>query len=758
MPVVTKSAKILATTGGVLLLAIGALEARAATGTGVDVSTLLSMPALRVTELAAETRLPKLAFANTKPAKSIVEDEIELAVGAMPLQDLIATGSMSVRQLIDATVGVAKQEKTAPSAPVVTVAKAKPAPKGDLTVRVVIPEEPGREARAEKLTTEKARIESGALKAKVKVAAKAREANQRNHEIVLDVEETAGGIKLSAESLSLGKLDAEATIRVKAKAGSVALFVRDQDIVQLDQGASKLKARKGGTTELYVVAAGKMYIVPIKVESGDSNWDLKVPDALVSLNGLFTEKASANYPTFDAPSTELAPRTPPAAAETAPSLQDSVADQARADLAHGDEQHFSAAPGELAYKAVTIQVVDERTSVDGVRVFPAGNVKVRLVGTEFQGHTDATGQLTIRDMPLDSRFLVAIDDETGAMRSTMAEINTDEASGQVMRVRGIRGFAFDAYSEAAGSVADMSLGSMCGNVYDLVGEGRSLTANVAIELDADAEGPFYFNNFGFLDRGMHATGLDGRFCFFNISPGPIAVTLYEAEAPVATVPLSIFAGRHVEEDLILGQEQHLVARLATLGTANEQLNGDPRLAQRLRTVDMIDLIPLGTTDPMMQLGSGQVATSNALMESHGRVFAFAQAAEFEPTVYAFAAGAEDAVTPLVPRGFVEDMAVFAQVSYDPALGVVVSDFNHPASAEGDTIAMHLVDSVGQDVGDGWYYSDSPNTKAIFFNVPAGTYTLLVETKDGYWLGAETVIVYNETVSYARLGGEIRYRP
>jgi hypothetical protein len=50
------------------------------------------------------------------------------------------------------------------------------------------------------------------------------------------------------------------------------------------------------------------------------------------------------------------------------------------------------------------------------------------------------------------------------------------------------------------------------------------------------------------------------------------------------------------------------------------------------------------------------------------------------------------------------------------------------------------------------------TKAIFFNVPAGTYGLLVETKDGYWLGSDTVIVYNETLSYTRMGSALRFRP
>ena len=103
------------------------------------------------------------------------------------------------------------------------------------------------------------------------------------------------------------------------------------------------------------------------------------------------------------------------------------------------------------------------------------------------------------------------------------------------------------------------------------------------------------------------------------------------------------------------------------------------------------------------------------------------------------------------------MSIYAQVGHDSTLGAVLAEYSAPNGASKETIAMRLIDQSGADVGDGWYFSDAPLTKAIFFNVPAGTYNLQVQTRDGYWLGSDTVIVYNETTSFVQLGSSLRYR-
>jgi hypothetical protein len=424
---------------------------------------------------------------------------------------------------------------------------------------------------------------------------------------------------------------------------------------------------------------------------------------------------------------------------------------------------YQAKAASLAYKTVTLQLIDERSNLAAKIIYPLNNMRVSLIGTEFVGVTDATGHLSIRDMPSDSRFLLSYEDPEGRVRSGLVELNTGgtSISKGVMHFKAMREFTFDAFTRIAGIVQDAGFGSVCGAV---VTEDQSVTpSGFVVSTDVSADGPYYFDKYGFLDRAMASTGEDGRFCFFNIAPGPVALNLFEADAFVATLPLSIFAGRHTEEVLDLSQTRSITTMLAAMPTAHEQLGSDTLAANTYKAIDMIDLIPLGNPVPMMQLAAGKVVTPDerAVLPLHGRAYALSQAAEFESVLYGYNVNNGDSepyVTPLVPRGFVEDMALYAQVSYDPLLGVVLVEHGAFKGQEHNSVNMRLLDQFGRDVGDGWYYSDAPSTRAVFFNIPAGTYTLIVETAEKYWLAAETVIVYNETVSYVRTGSSLRYRP
>lgn len=576
-------------------------------------------------------------------------------------------------------------------------------------------------------------------------------------ELRLEINDTASGLKFSPQSLVLPRANSSARVVLgKGSFDGLAIFVRDQSVANFDQKSMTLSALKKGVTEVYTVHAGKMYIVPVTVEDAGGGWDLKVPDALVSLDGVFkgAGAGSALYPGL-----ETASRTGTANGDGV-SLAESLAETERTAREVTEQTaKYVAEKVELGYKPVTLQIIDDRSAPRAGKVYPVANAIVRLVGTEFAARSDATGHLTIRDVPTGSRFLVRIDDEGGIVRSGLAELVSSQGQdGRVVRLRVTRNFSFDAYANIAGVAQHAAYASYCATVVDPDSNFAPIE-NVAVGIDASGEGPFYFNRYGFLDRALRTTGPDGRFCFYNVMPGPVALSIYEAGAYVATFPISTFPGRHTDEELALSAGRSLIARLAAMGTAHEQLGTDQRVAQSYKTIDMIDLIPLGTETPMMQLAPGRVQTSDPLLPHNGRVHAFAQAAEFEPTIYGFGLGSgtnREGIVPLVPRGFVEDMSVYAQVAYNPEQGVVLTEYGHPTDV--DAVTLRLVDQDGRDVGDGWYFSDKPLTKAIFFNVPAGTYALIAETSDGFWLGADTVVVYNETVSYARLGAPVRYRP
>lgn len=721
-----------------LVLLAGSLEARAASAPrGVKVDDLVGFAPLSIGDLVAKALVKADAPKYVRAVKK---------TPGVAVDDIVAEGSQTFEQLIERSNGV---RRPAAAAVGVVSAKSVVAP----IVTVTIPDQVDAEPLA-------VLAEPNAIATTPKVMTTATTAlNAANTAaMALEISDVNGLLRFKPQTLVFAHAGSKAKIILSGTGfEGMSVFVRDQTVVTFDQKAMELTSQKNGVTEVYAVMRGKMYIVPVTVENGGAEWELKVPDALVSLDGVFRGNiGSALYPGLEQASG--APKTG-AKAEDGPSLAESYDETTRtAREVATEENRYGSSPGETSYKPITIQVVDDRSAPAVGRVYPVSGAVVRLVGTEYAAKTDATGHLTIRDVPTNSHFIVKIDDGGGITRPGVAELSSRATQdGRVTRLKVIRNFSFDAYATLAGTGQQAGYASYCATVFGEGAEGaRAQLENIAVSIDVQAEGPFFFNRYGFLDRALRATGPDGRFCYYNIIPGPMALSLFDDGALMATLPIANYPNRHLEEDLPIDQGKRLNVRLAAMGTAHEQLGSDMRIANSLKTIDMIDLIPLGTGDAMMQLAPGRVGTNNELTPHGDRLTVFAQAAEFEPSVYSFSTDGREGVVPLMPRGFVEDMSVYAQVAYNSELGVVLVEYGH--GADTSPVTLRLVDIDGKDVGDGWYYNDQPVTKAVFFNVPAGSYASLVETNDGFWLGAETTTVYNETVSYVRLGSQVRYRP
>lgn len=550
----------------------------------------------------------------------------------------------------------------------------------------------------------------------------------------------------------------------------INIFVRDVNIIEWQPKTKKITAKSAGATELYIVDATKMHIVPVRVAHPKNDpWKLTVPESLVSLDGLVYGKAAAAiYPDArknservdrkapgneDDSEVEIDSENTPARLTVESSMIDVSKTIAR-DSARG--ARFSRRAETLGYAEGVIQVVDERSTHDAI--YPVSRARVKIIGTEFSGETDNTGHLHLPDLPRKSRLMVSIDDPSGNFRPTMGEIIIGEGeSAGLTRVSVAREFAVDALQRVAGSVQDTSLGSLCGTAT-YSAENPAPVPNVTISLDVRSEGPFYFNRFGFLDRSQAFTGPSGRFCFLNIEPGPVLATFATKEATVGIIPVNIFAGKHAESEIQLAQMINYSTHLVAIGTAHDQLSSDAARQTTITPIDMIDLMPLGDDRPFSMMNSGFVSTTEPLLSFQNRNLVVANSAEFETAIYAFESrhAREAQVVPLIPRGFVEDMAVFAQVSHDPSLGVVLVEHGDFGGQGSENIHFRLVNESGFDVGDGWYFSEAPVTKAIFFNVNPGQYQVIVETAAHYWLAADTVTVFSETVSYLATGSRIRY--
>ena len=168
----------------------------------------------------------------------------------------------------------------------------------------------------------------------------------------------------------------------------------------------------------------------------------------------------------------------------------------------------------------------------------------------------------------------------------------------------------------------------------------------------------------------------------------------------------------------------------------------------------------------MQLDHSIAGSQDGLTSFNERVFYLSQASEFEATLYSFSASRgsmshedENHITPLFPRGFVEDMSVLAEQPFDPFSGALVIEHGEVIGQEEDEyINIRLVDSNGQNVSQAVDFSGSgKDVRRLFLNVEPGLYTVMVETADGFWLASDTAMVYSETLSYIRTGSSVVYK-
>lgn len=570
----------------------------------------------------------------------------------------------------------------------------------------------------------------------------------------------------------------------------IQIFVRDQAVLAWNQPSATLEAKKTGTSELYVVVGGAMRIVPVFVGKTDSK-GFELPDKLASIDGLMPQPnyESARFSGLD----KQQPETPAAnddeeseeysenaeivanaereiaeaiasedaangtndqAAATAKeattkgalSLQDSAAEAARTMAADAEEQvRYTREINAVSYTKVSLQIVDERSRPEQGVIYPVIGAQVHIVGTEFVATSDGTGHVVLSDLPRASRFLVNVRHPNGDVRPTIAEVATP-ASGNlgVIRLKVMRHDSFDNFAAMVRTSQRADTASLC----------VTIQAGYTASLDVAAEGPAHFNQYGFIDPAAQAAGPDGRACFFNVDPGPILLQIKNGATAVGNAVLAVYPGMHTEETLNIADVHDFEVGLGIIATAAEQLGSDRTVADGWRSIDTANIVPVGDSQPMRFVRDGIVAMNDEFAPG-GRRWFTTQTGEFEPSVQALDRAQRrrdgSVILPLVPRGFVEDISVFAQVNYDQSLGAVMVEHGHLQGQGQTPVSVRLLNESGAEVGEGWYFSDQPTTKAIFFNVPPGRYALLVETNDRYWLAADTLVVYSETLTIVQTG-------
>ena len=539
-----------------------------------------------------------------------------------------------------------------------------------------------------------------------------------------------------------------ATVKVDLDLNAIHLFVRDTGVVSWDKTTKTLEAKSVGSTEVFLVKGDKMAIVPVEVgDIGEDVFDISVPSHLMAMNGGFGEASRSNA-TFNYAAIAKPEKLPTSSLQESRELTRQSVSQRQKRFVELMEPTKS-----LQMLNLDIQVVDDRTDVANAKIFPVANVNLKVLGTSFERPTDVTGHQSIRDVPAESRLTVAFDDASGTYQSGVAEFVTGTQS-QLVRMRALRSVIFDSYLTIAGIAPLAGRASACFNLID-ADDGKALMGARA-ELDVEGEGPYFFNEYGFLDTTRRAAGPNGRVCFFNVKPGLAHVSLSSEKYGSQMQPLGFYAGMHREKDLYLNRGMPYTARLSAMASASEQLSEDRYASNSYYPVDFADMIPFGSEDPMFAVDVGSTETTRPYWSDEGRALVVSQSSEFEQTLYSINKVGQ--TLPLMPRGFIEDMALFAQVTHDPLLGSVVVEYGETLGLGEGALEFRLTNEFGQSVGEGWYYSDSPISKAIFFNVPPGVYQLSVYNADEVMIQTDVAYVYSETTTFNRYGSSIRYRP
>jgi hypothetical protein len=541
-----------------------------------------------------------------------------------------------------------------------------------------------------------------------------------------------------------------------------SIFVRDASAIGWNESKKTLTALKPGQSEVFVVTPGRISIIKVHIhgqkvstplvaiESPKSKLSngIEIPTSIASLDGLDYAASSSSFHGSHAGLSAAAPDLV---------VSDEIAQVGSSGLA--SSVSFSRAKQKISFAPVIIKVVDDRSN-PGVSNFPLSGIRVKIIGTEFQELTNARGEVEVRDVPVGGRLMLELTDERGHIMPQMTEVHvTADASTEktlVSTVMARRFSSLDLAARAVGVVQDMQKSSICGTVAN----GPSQLPGYTVSLDVTASGPFYFNHLGFADVRMGATGNDGRFCFFNVEPGPATLAIRSTNSSdVLSIAYGMTVGHHQEERFNIADAKYLSASMAAVAAANEQLGADGARANRHDLVETGDVYAIGSGDLMLPVEDGRLVMQSPVLPFKGRVWTVTSSSDFETTVQALQSENATAgqILKMVPNGFINDMSYFAHTTHSSDLGSVVVEHGHLGGQGQPTVKMRLVDPFGRDVGDGWYFSDQPVAKAVFFNVPPGTYSLIVETESGHWIAAETVLVYSDSLSFVATGSLLERR-
>lgn len=525
----------------------------------------------------------------------------------------------------------------------------------------------------------------------------------------LSLHRNAGAVSFSPAHPVL-RVGQSLTVQLQGvEAEEVEVYPRDEELVAWRAEDGSLSARRAGETEVIFIVAQTLHILPLQVQPAASALTL-------------VERIESD---LELPAAKhlLAPPPP------------------RRALSKG---FFKLERAQVAYRSVEIQVVDERTTAQAR--YPVSGLQVSLLGSNLQLRTDARGVVRIAALPHTARLLLKLHDPQGRYVPAWQEIFVQRAQHRYqLTVR--RDVSFSTMQTIAGHSQDARLASLCAVIAGEQGE-----AGYVVESDVAADGAYYFNQLQLLAPRQQGTGKDNRFCLFNVDPGPVTLFIDDAEGrrrAVFTVGLA--AGHHSEEIFTLTEDRPHRSWLAVTDDMHRPLHGQS--AEGL--VDFVQMRMIGDDRYLSKVNNGLLETASPAWH-RGRSYAVTRDAEFEDTLYQFAAAAPVGLVPLLIRGFIENIALLAEEVHDAERGSVVIEHGAQQGEDAAAVSLRLISAAGEEMRTAWATQEGGVTRSVFLNLDYGVYQVIAQNADGYWLAAGTVVVYNETVSFLRTGAAVTH--
>jgi hypothetical protein len=371
-------------------------------------------------------------------------------------------------------------------------------------------------------------------------------------------------------------------------------------------------------------------------------------------------------------------------------------------------------------------------------VIPQEDVVVKVRGRKEAARTDRQGNFQLEVPAVNGTVFVEFL-KAGYHPSLYSIRSKETASG--IKIQLASRDAVEQLARRLGLRQLSTKGIYIGRVSKL---GKAVKAAVA-QTNLKAEGPYYFNELGVIDRELKTTSGDGRFIFFNVDPGSGYVEISEGGESIAPYSLSMVEGGELsyrELEIVGGTLKGRIfnpvdgrGKLLPISGARMKIEG----SSEWTNTDSYGAFNLG---PLKWIKGESVSLefSSEKYNNH-RYLVMPSEHSLGLNLFAF------------PANYLGRLAQSMDVDLDPTAGIVMGKVSNLA-VRIDALADHssvnsakdfYFDSKGKLRGS-HTMTDSRYGTYVIFNVPKGRALLQGNDSSGTLRYSESVITGGATIS------------